>query len=227
MYLEAEGRKEPTRGRRLLDLWCTSGSAASWAHRQEPVSNSRTRLPRVCPRARKRSLFQLARIMTGRYARDLPDHLSHQRGQAHRRDPFHPAPARRIPRLTSVGVLAESSRVRSCRLSCMDEIIGRHRIATHRCQSERGVVGIPPGFRSELFQFERFRLEHRDLAVAARTLRPDVAVVATLADSGRAVLVPPRGSLLADATLPLPALAHLGESPSRAPSPARSATMDG
>lgn len=132
-----------------------------------------------------------------------------------------------MPRLTSVGVLAESSRVRSCCLSCTDEIIGRHRIATRRCQSERRVVGIPPGFRSGLVQLERFRFEHRDLAVAARTLRPDVAVVATLADSGRAVLVPPRGSLLADATLPLLALAHLGESLSRTPSPARPATMDG
>src|SRR6185437_3162973 len=50
--------------------------------------------------------------------------------------------------------------------------------------------------------------------------RPDVAVVAALADPGRAVLVPPRRPLLADATLPLLALTHLGDSLPRTPSPA-------
>jgi len=66
---------------------------------------------------------------------------------------------------------------------------------------------------------ERFRFEHGDLSVPARTLRPDMAVVAALADPGRAVLVPPRRPLLADATLPLLALTHLGDSLSRTPSP--------
>jgi hypothetical protein len=47
--------------------------------------------------------------------------------------------------------------------------------------------------------------------VVARTLRPDVAVVAALADPGRAVLIPPRLPFLADATLLLAALTHLGD----------------
>jgi hypothetical protein len=102
---------------------------------------------------------------------------------------------------------------------------GTRRRGGHRCRSKWRVVGIPPRFWLERFQFkefrfERFRFEHRDLAVAERTLRPDVAVVETLADSGRAVLVPPRGPLLADATLPLLAPTHLGDSLSWTPSPA-------
>lgn len=97
--------------------------------------------------------------------------------------------------------------------------------AGHRCRSKRKAVGIPPRFRFERFQFKvfrlkRFRFEHGDLSVAARTLRPDVAVVAALADPGRAVLVPPRRPLLADATLPLLALTHLGDSLPRTSSPA-------
>jgi len=57
--------------------------------------------------------------------------------------------------------------------------------------------------RIERVPVERFRFEHGDLSVAARTLRPDMAVVAALAAHGRAVLVPSRPPLLADTTLPL------------------------
>ena len=74
--------------------------------------------------------------------------------------------------------------------------------------------------RIERVPVERFRFEHGDLSVAARTLRPDMAVVAALADPGRAVLVPPRRPLLADTTLPLLALTHLGDSLPRTSSPA-------
>jgi hypothetical protein len=102
---------------------------------------------------------------------------------------------------------------------------GTRRRGGHRCRSKWRVVGTPPRFWVERFQFkefrfERFRFEHADLSVAVRTLRPDVAVVAALADPGRAVLVPPRRPLLADATLPLLALTHLGDSLSRTPSTA-------
>ena len=97
---------------------------------------------------------------------------------------------------------------------------GTRRRGGHRCRSKWRAVGIPPRFRSERFQFKEFRFEHGDLSVAARALCPDVAVIAALADPGRAVLVPPRRSLLADATLPLLALTHLGDSLSRTPSPA-------
>ena len=94
----------------------------------------------------------------------------------------------------------------------------------HRCRSKWKAVGIPPRFRFERFQFkefrfERFRFEHGGLSDATRTLRPDVAVVAALADPGRAVLVSPRRPLLADAALPLLALTHLGESLPWTPSP--------
>ena len=70
---------------------------------------------------------------------------------------------------------------------------GTRRRGGHRYRSKWKAVGIPPRFRFERFQFkefrfERFRFEHGDLSVAARTLRPDVAVVAALADPGRAVL---------------------------------------
>jgi hypothetical protein len=74
--------------------------------------------------------------------------------------------------------------------------------------------------RIERVPVERFRFEHGDLSVPARTLRPDMAVVAALADPGRAVLVPPRRPLLADTTLPLLALTHLGGSLPRTSSPA-------
>jgi hypothetical protein len=74
--------------------------------------------------------------------------------------------------------------------------------------------------RIERVPVERFRFEHGDLSVPARTLRPDMAVVAALADPGRAVLVPPRRPLLADTTLPLLALTHLGDSLPRTSSPA-------
>jgi hypothetical protein len=99
-------------------------------------------------------------------------------------------------------------------------------VTTGRC---RKAVGIPPRFRFERFQFkefrlDRFRFEHGGLSVAARTPRPDVAVVAALADPGRAVLVPPRRPLLADATLPLLALTHLGDTLPRLAEPQGSRT---
>ena len=58
----------------------------------------------------------------------------------------------------------------------------------HHCRSKWRAVGIPPRFRFERFQFKEFRFEHGDLSVAARTLCPDVAVVAALADPGRQFL---------------------------------------